>query len=184
MKYLITFSLLISLFVRLQADERGIDTHPDAVFYRALAEIEVEYIKGMRALSEGAAQVIVFQIEPTPIEVDPFKDYSDNEYFVLSKLQQQTAYRILRRSVIKDDDKMKQWADVILPSEDHLMAISRPLPDFGIRFIDSEGATIFQTTFSMKSYSASLYFPKYSSRIGIDANVVKNLLKDQGFDTQ
>ena len=185
MKTLSLLQLLILGTCALAAEEHEMDRHPTAKFHKALDKLEDDYITGMRMLAEKAAEARIYQIDPNPSEADLLRDYPENEFFVFSTTGGKSVYQVQKTSDPEEDpEKIVAWARAVLPPEDHALDMCVPTPGFAIRFLNSDGSTIYQTTICLECHSAAMEFPRYSGRIGIDVERMKNLLKDQGFNPE
>ena len=183
MKTLPLFQLLILGTCALAAEEQEMYRHPSTKFYKALDKLEDDYIAGMRTLAEKAAEARIYQIDPNPSEADLLRAYPENEFFVFSTTGGKSVYHVQKTSdAEKDPEKIVAWARAVLPPEDHALAMCVPTPGFAIRFLNGDGSTIYETTICLECHSAAMEFPRYSARIGIDVERMKNLLKDQGFN--
>jgi hypothetical protein len=185
MKAISLLHLLFVLTCAAFAEEQDIARHPDSEFRKALEKLEEGYINGMRALAEKSVAVRIYQIDSDPSEIDPFGTYPEDRFLVFPTPDEGCVYQVRMSSDLEGDrEKIKAWAHAVLPPGNHAFAMCMPTPGFAIKFLDDKGATIYQTTICLKCNSAAMEFPRYSDRIGLDVDLIKGLLKDQGFHPQ
>jgi hypothetical protein len=185
MKYLIKFFIIYLCIGIAKGDDSDIENHPDAIFMSALSKIEDDYINNMRSLSGNAVEVIIYQLDKPIFGVSPFENISEDKYFLVHELQQQNAYKILRKVSIKNDTEgIERWALAVLPAESFILSLSKINNEFGVRFIDTEGSKIYETLLTLKGRYTTINFPRYSDRSGVDVDSIKKMLLEHGFDIE
>lgn len=178
MKCATAILVMSAAILRLDAQEAEQKPHPDTVFRLALREIEQDFVAGMRKLAAKASTVRIYRIGALKADLDPFTD-SDGETMFRD---QEGAYPVLKAGdPITNKEVILSWAETILPKESHPFAVCAPSPGFAVRFLDSDGATVYSTTICLRCQSAAMIYPMYSSRIGFDLKAMKRLLTAAGF---
>lgn len=185
MKLALTIVLLGAAVFRLSAEEATQAPDPDTVFRLALQKIEHDFVAGMRQLTAKAAEVRVYRIGELKPDWGPFSTAPEGTVFTMQADGDDLAYTVLKAvAPITKEEVIRLWAQTVLPGQPHPFAMCMPTPGFAIRFLDSNGKSIYSTAICLKCQSASMEFPRYSERIGFDPKAMERLLKEAGFSSE
>ena len=156
------------------------DTAAEVEFFSSLQEIEAKYVKSIRNSLTKAIRVEIYRIDPEfKTNNDPFG--KDTSNFRIRGRDDEIEYEILKRfESLEKPDQILVWSELILPREELAFAMCVPHPGFAIRFFGAGDAILYETTICLKCHSATMNYPKYESRIGIDAPKITGLLLEMG----
>lgn len=151
-------------------------TDPEIEFCEDLANAEEKYVTSMRARAQKAKSMQIFRISPQFSEVNAFIERANG--FETPVKGEMVVYPIIKSSPVNRDLKIiSRWAVAVLPEERLLLTLCEPSYDYAVRFFGAQGEVIYECTIRLECSTASMEFPRYPARIGVNVDTIKDLLR-------